>query len=145
MTLSRVQELESLGLEWGCSTPWEDRLSELADYRKINGHCNVPTNYSENTQLANWIHTQRTQYNRHLKGKTSYMTISRIQELERLGFEWKPRKGTPKKPSLNDDATRGRDRAVEVPEHTQQHSLNKIAAIEKSAATKSTSLSNPKI
>jgi hypothetical protein len=24
-------------------TAWEDRLSELADYRNINGNCNVPT------------------------------------------------------------------------------------------------------
>jgi hypothetical protein len=25
-------------------TAWEDRLSELADYRKNHGHCNVPQN-----------------------------------------------------------------------------------------------------
>jgi hypothetical protein len=31
---------------------WEDRLIELADYRKIHGHCNVPKNYSENRKLA---------------------------------------------------------------------------------------------
>jgi hypothetical protein len=30
---------------------WEDRLSELADYRRIHGHRNVPQN--ENTKLAN--------------------------------------------------------------------------------------------
>jgi hypothetical protein len=42
MTLSRIQELESLGFEWKSSigSAWEDRLSELAGYRKI--HCNVP-------------------------------------------------------------------------------------------------------
>jgi hypothetical protein len=28
-------------------TAWEDRMSELADYRKIHGHCNVPHSYSE--------------------------------------------------------------------------------------------------
>jgi hypothetical protein len=31
------------------------RLSELADYRKIHGHCNVPAKYSENTKLGNWV------------------------------------------------------------------------------------------
>jgi hypothetical protein len=44
MTLSRIQTLESFGFEWGShshSAAWEDRLSELADYRKIHGHCNV--------------------------------------------------------------------------------------------------------
>ena len=37
------------------------------------------------------------------------MSVSRIQELESLGFEWKPSisrgKGTPTQPSLDDDAT----------------------------------------
>jgi hypothetical protein len=49
MTLPRIQKFESLGFEWGvCMTPWEDHLSELADFRKIHGHCNVPICYSEN-------------------------------------------------------------------------------------------------
>jgi hypothetical protein len=26
-----------MGFEWGFLTAWEDRLSELADYRKITG------------------------------------------------------------------------------------------------------------
>jgi hypothetical protein len=89
MTLSRIQELESLGFEWRvCIAAWEDRLSELADYRKIHGHCNVPTNYSENNKLAKWVTYQRTNYRLLKEGKTSPMTLSRIQELESLGFEW---------------------------------------------------------
>jgi hypothetical protein len=89
MTLSRIQELESLGFEWGCvNAAWEDRLSELADYRKEHGHCNVPQMYSENTKLGRWVGTQRKQYNWHLQGKPSPMTLSRIQELESLDFDW---------------------------------------------------------
>jgi hypothetical protein len=88
MTLSRIQELESLGFEWAYSGPaWEDGLSQLADYRKIHGHCNVPHRYSENTQLGMWVTRQRHQYKLHIKGKKSQMTLSRIQELESLGFE----------------------------------------------------------
>jgi hypothetical protein len=148
MTTFRIQELERLGFEWDCyGTAWEDHFSELANYRKIYGHCNVPQNYSENTKLANWVTTQRRQYKLHLKGKKTFMTLSRIQALESLGFEWKPstgpRKGTPKKRSLDDDGTRGRERAVEVPEHMQQHSLKKTSAVKEFAAIKSTSLSNP--
>jgi hypothetical protein len=30
---------------------WEDRLSELADYRRVHGHCNVPA-ANENIQLS---------------------------------------------------------------------------------------------
>jgi hypothetical protein len=90
----RIQKLESLGFEWICSGPnRKERLNELADYRKIHGNCNVPHNYSENSKLANWVGTQRTQYTLHLEGKKSQMTSFRIQELESLGFEW-DRQGT---------------------------------------------------
>jgi hypothetical protein len=89
LTLSRIQELESLGFDWGvCATSWEDRFSELADYRKIHAHCNVPYNYSQNAQLAAWVGTQRREYRFHRQGKKSNMTIFRIQEMESLNFEW---------------------------------------------------------
>jgi hypothetical protein len=43
MTTFRIQALESLGFEWDSrSAYWEDRLSELADFRRIHGHWNVP-------------------------------------------------------------------------------------------------------
>jgi hypothetical protein len=90
MTLSRIHEFESLGFEWGvCITAWEDRLSELAEYRKIHGHCNVPKTYSENAKLGFWFTNQRGNYRLHKEGKTSPMTTFRIQELESLGFEWR--------------------------------------------------------
>jgi hypothetical protein len=42
-----------MGFEWGVRvTTWEDRLSELADYRRVHRHCNVPRNYNENSELA---------------------------------------------------------------------------------------------
>jgi hypothetical protein len=86
MTLSRIQKLEGLGFEWdSCGAAWEDYLSELADYRIIHGHCNVPYRYSENTKLAQWVLTQRKHYNLHIKGKTSSMTTLRIQALETPG------------------------------------------------------------
>jgi hypothetical protein len=89
MTTFRIQELESMGFEWGSYiVAWEDRLSELADYCKEHRHCNVPSRYSENTKLGTWVKTQRKQYRFHLEGKKSHMTTSRIKELESLGFEW---------------------------------------------------------
>jgi hypothetical protein len=93
ITLPRIQALESLGFEWGsrgatCTSTWEFRLSELANYIKVHGHCHVPQNYSENAKLGTWVDTQRHQYSLHLKGKTSHITLPRIQALEVLGFEW---------------------------------------------------------
>jgi hypothetical protein len=95
---------------------WGDRLSELADYREIHGHCNVPHNYSENTQLATWVKKQRYVYGLYLEGKISPITLPRINALESLGFEWKPSiscmQGTPNKPKLDNDSTLARERAV---------------------------------
>jgi hypothetical protein len=69
---------------------WKDRLSELADYRKIHGHCNVPDTHSENLKLGIWVRTQRQQYRlHHVEGKTPPMSNFRIQELEGIGFKWK--------------------------------------------------------
>jgi hypothetical protein len=121
MTTFRIQALESLGFEWvRVSTAWEDRLSELADYRKLHGHCNVPQRYSKNIKLGRWVDAQRTHYKLCLKGKASQITLSRIQALESLGFEWKPSigigrgKGTPKTPSLDDDARRSHKTSAKV-------------------------------
>jgi hypothetical protein len=89
LTTFRIQELESMGFEWDCyGAAWKDRLGELADYRKIHGHCNVPGSYSESSKLGKWVSNQREHYKLHLKGKTSPMTTLRIQGLESLGFEW---------------------------------------------------------
>jgi hypothetical protein len=117
MTLSRIQELESMGFEWDCSgATWEDRLSELADYRKIHGHCNVPSRYNENTKLGQWVSDQRTNYRFQLEGKKSFLTLSRIQALNSLGFEWKPsisgRKRISKKSSLDDNARHAHKKPV---------------------------------
>ena len=141
MTLSRVQALESMGFEWEVFTAWEGRLGELADYRKIHRHCNVPTNYGKNMKLANWVGTQRQQYRLRSEGKRSRMTLPRIQALESLGFDWqsstsrvkmavkKPSreayarrahvKVAAKKPNLEDYARRARERAVKAAEHVQ--------------------------
>ena len=56
MTLSRIQTMEKLGFEWdNRGAAWEDRLSELADYRKIHGHSNVPKRYSKSNNLGRWV------------------------------------------------------------------------------------------
>jgi hypothetical protein len=48
MTPERVKALKGIGFVWNESsrsyTSWVDSLSELADYCKIKGHCNVPKN-----------------------------------------------------------------------------------------------------
>jgi hypothetical protein len=106
----RSQEFESLGFEWDShSAAWEGRLSELADYRKIHGECNVPQHYIENTLLGYWVRTQRSNYRLQLEGKRLQMTSPRIQALGSLDFEWGLSIGRGKETRMNprrDDAAR---------------------------------------
>lgn len=92
MTEERVIALDNIGFVWDSQgAAWGERLTELKDFREVYMHCNVPSNYSENPQLATWVKCQRRQYKLHLEGKPSNMTPQRISELEILGFEWELR------------------------------------------------------
>lgn len=92
MTEDRVKALEDIGFIWDSQgAAWEERLGELADFRKTFHHCNVPSNFSDNPQLATWVKCQRRQYKLHVEGKPSNMTKKRISQLESLGFEWELR------------------------------------------------------
>jgi hypothetical protein len=92
MTQERVAFLEKIGFVWDSHVAaWEERKSELLDYRAQYGHCNVPSNYSPNRQLAVWVKRQRRQYKFFCDTKPSSMTTDRISTLESLGFEWELR------------------------------------------------------
>jgi hypothetical protein len=92
MTEERVHALEDIGFIWDSQgAAWGERLAELRLYRVDFGHANVPSNFSQNPQLATWVKCQRRQYKLHLEGKASNMTPQRVRELENLGFEWELR------------------------------------------------------
>jgi hypothetical protein len=130
--------------------PGKTPLGELADYRKIHGHCIVPISYSENIKLGRWVGTQRSNYRLQQEGKKSQMSLARIQALKRLNSEWKSPigwgEGTPKKPKAS---TMTRCLFARRPWMYQsmckeQHRLKRISALEIFAAIKPTSLSDPK-
>jgi hypothetical protein len=92
MTRERVKALEDIGFVWDShGQAWEDRLRELRDYRQAHGDCNVPSNYPPNPQLATWVKCQRRQYKLYWEGSSSNMTLERISDLEKIGFEWELR------------------------------------------------------
>jgi hypothetical protein len=93
MTDERVIALDKNRFIWDShGAAWLERWNELCDYQKENGgNCNVPSNFPENHQLATWVKCQRRQYKLYWDGKTSNMTLGRIAELEKLGFEWELR------------------------------------------------------
>ena len=95
MTDDRVVELEAHGFVWDShAAAWQERWTELAEYKGLYGNCNVPTNYGSNPQLATWIKCQRRQYKLYFEGKTNTTTPERLAELESLGFEWELRRSS---------------------------------------------------
>jgi hypothetical protein len=89
MTDERVKALEELGFAWDIQgASWGESLDELKKYRSIYMHCCVPSNDSENPQLASWVKYQRRQYKLRMEGKASVMTPQRVRDLEAVGFEW---------------------------------------------------------
>eukprot|EP00980_Cylindrotheca_fusiformis_P024873 scaffold12638_cov69-Cylindrotheca_fusiformis.AAC.3 len=89
LTKVRLQKLEEVGFVWDShAAAWEQRHNELAAYRREHGHCNVPSQYPENPQLATWVKCQRRQCKIFRQGKKSNMTMERFTALDKLGFIW---------------------------------------------------------
>lgn len=92
MTDDRVLALNALGFVWNAhEAGWEERFHELLKFKAEKGHCNVPSLYKENQQLATWVKCARRQYKLLLAGKKSNMTLERISRLNQLGFTWELR------------------------------------------------------
>lgn len=94
MTQERVDALDRAGFVWDIhETAWEARFYELTQFVQSKGHCNVPSSYSLNPQLATWVKCQRRQYKAYCDGDSknrhTCLSIDRIDRLEALGFEWK--------------------------------------------------------
>ena len=94
MTDERIKALESLQFVWDShGAAWEDRLRELEEFKAVHKHCNVPSNYKANSSLASWCKCQRRQYRLLREGKKSNITQARIEQLERMGFQFNLRVG----------------------------------------------------
>lgn len=63
MTQSKIADLNRVGFTWsvreGGHTAWDTRLMELREYKRKNGHCNVPKIYRENPSLGYWVNEVR--------------------------------------------------------------------------------------
>jgi hypothetical protein len=93
MSEERVNALEEVGFIWDSHRAiWDERLHELTRYKQLRGHCNVPSRYAKNRQLAVWVKRQRRQYKFFIEEKPSSMTAERVHRLEAIGFQWDLRK-----------------------------------------------------
>jgi hypothetical protein len=92
LTNEKCEKLESIGFVFklrptGTRTPcWNERFQELVDFKKINGHTNVP---KRSGPLGAWVHKQRPQYRLLKEGKYSTLTNDKCEKLESIGFVFK--------------------------------------------------------
>mmetsp|Transcript_11373 Transcript_11373/g.23981 ORF Transcript_11373/g.23981 Transcript_11373/m.23981 type:complete len:546 (+) Transcript_11373:103-1740(+) len=121
----RERLLGELGVNWGAkrvTIPWESRFTELLQYRKDNGHCNIPWRWIGNRPLAAWVNAQRKKYMDMQRGKTSNLTQDQIRRLEEIGFRWNTG-GTGRYSREPDDADQSSDSEASAEEQQGRDSL----------------------
>lgn len=69
---------------------FQERIQELADYKKHHGHCNVPRRRGSNKSLGIWCNNIRYSYKQIQEGQKPHNAISEeeIRELNKIGFQW---------------------------------------------------------
>ena len=97
MSNERLQALQELNFVWDShSALWDKRLLELAKFREQHGHCNVPTQYPPNQNLAVWAQSQRRQFKLYCQARDDdcntkcHISAERIPKLLRVGFVFNP-------------------------------------------------------
>lgn len=91
MTEERVRALEAEGFNWAFRAnrlTWEDRFSQMQQYKAEFGDCLVPVKYEKNPTLGHWVINQRAQYKQFKLGKLTNMNEGRAALLEAEGFVW---------------------------------------------------------
>ena len=78
------RRLDELGFVWNrLDDRWEEGFSALKNFNEREGHCNVPSTYTENGfNLGKWVSHQRA-----IKDD---LPVDRLAQLNSLGFLWKP-------------------------------------------------------
>lgn len=67
---------------------WNKHFQDLLEFKRKHHHCLVPHNYADQAGLARWVKRQRYQYKLFEQGKPAFMSHSRIQQLQDIGFVW---------------------------------------------------------
>jgi intein-encoded DNA endonuclease-like protein len=79
----RQKQLEEIGFEWVASASWDEMHALLQQFKKREGHCNVPRSHAEDeANLGTWVNNQRQ-----LKTKEK-LDSDRQRQLEDVGFKW---------------------------------------------------------
>jgi hypothetical protein len=104
MTRDRIETLNRAHFVWDShEAVWNERLAQIQAYRKLFGHCRIPSYCSKYPQLASWVKCQRRQYKLFWEGKASAMNLDRIQLLDDIDFTWEVRTEKKKKNKKRQD------------------------------------------
>ncbi|MSU63737.1 MAG: DEAD/DEAH box helicase, partial [Pedosphaera sp.] len=75
--------LERMGFIWHPDDDyWETMFQSLLDYKQRHGDCKVPCPCPENTQLGNWVRTQRAAQ------QSGILSAEHFQLLDEAGVRW---------------------------------------------------------
>ena len=101
LSVDQIKKLEALGFN---TTPglkvmdsefeerkWNEHMEELRLYKSEHGHVNVPQ--TEQSELSRWVAGQRREYRKLHTSKPSSLTAIRMQQLNDVGFQFRPRGG----------------------------------------------------
>ena len=74
----------------GFEKAWMERYNELREYYETTGSCSVPSDYSPNRKLGNWVRTQRGKLKLYVEGEASSaaLTPKQVELLEQINFQW---------------------------------------------------------
>ena len=91
ITAERIRALVGIGFSWGTrktdwASIWNARFQELREFKAQFGHWHVPSRYSANPKLGQWVAHQRYNSKTYHEGKPSLMTPERIRALDGIGF-----------------------------------------------------------
>lgn len=90
----QIASLDDLGFVWSASDrAWEEMFLELCAFKQEYGHCNVPTQWEQNANLAGWVQRQR-----HRK-KRGRLSRKRAERMEEMGFSWSIYRGDKNRPA----------------------------------------------
>lgn len=83
MAQAQIDRLDKLGFVWSpTDVGWERMYEKLVQFKRAQGHCDVPSVWPKDPRLASWVANQRH------RRKTGTLLPERAKRMDALGFAW---------------------------------------------------------
>jgi len=115
LTKHRIDKLIEIGL---CpnrqEAVWQQRYRELVEFKRKNGHCNVPRKYPPNKPLGLWVNKQRHELKKTRDGEGSCLSAHRVEALEKVGLHYMTYYRKEAKKAASATVKKSKDRKVDA-------------------------------